>query len=140
MRWLVLTLLPLPALAESAVALRPLAAGTVLAEADMTIVAADIPGAVTRIEDAVGQQLRRSVPAGRPIRTGDIAAPARVERNQTVALRYQAGGLTILTEGRALDRGAEGEVIAVMNPSSRNTLSGQVLADGSVRVIGGGFR
>lgn len=137
MRWLFLAFLPVPALADAVVAMRPVASGTVLTAADLTLVAADIAGAVTRIDDAVGQQLRRAVPAGRPIRADDIAAPARVERNQMVTLRYQSGGLTILTEGRALDRGAEGAVIAVMNPTSRNTVSGQVMADGSIRIIGG---
>jgi flagella basal body P-ring formation protein FlgA len=137
MRWLALALIPLPAMAEAVVTLRHVPAGTVLSEADLTVVAADIPGALEGIGDALGQQLRHAVPAGRALRLADIAAPARVERNQIVALRYQAGGLTILTEGRALDRGAEGETVAVMNPASRNTVTGLVLADGSIRVTGG---
>ena len=38
----------------------------------------------------------------RPIRPGDLAPPALVDRNQIVTLEYAAGPLVILTEGRAL--------------------------------------
>lgn len=137
MRWLALALLPLPAMAaESLVATRPIAAGTLLAHADLTTVAAAIPGALADPADAVGKEARRAIPAGRPIRADDVAAPAIVERNQIVPLRYAAGGLSILTEGRALARGGEGDVIRVMNLGSRNTVSGRVLADGTIQVGG----
>ena len=43
-------------------------------------------------------------------------------------------GLRILTEGRALARGGVGDVIRVMNLSSRTTVSGRIAADGSVHV------
>lgn len=138
MRWLVLALvIPLPALAaESLVATRPIAAGTLLAHADLTTVAALIPGALADPADAVGKEARRAIPAGRPIRAEDVAAPAVVERNQIVPLRYRMGGLSITTEGRALARGEEGAVIRVMNLGSRSTVSGRVLADGSIQVGG----
>lgn len=137
MRWLLLALIPLPAMAtESLVATRPIAAGALLAHADLTTVAAVIPGALADPADAVGKEARRAIPAGRPIRAEDVAAPAMVERNQIVPLRYAAGGLAIITEGRALARGAEGDVIRVMNLGSRNTVSGRVLADGSIQVGG----
>jgi flagellar basal body P-ring formation protein FlgA len=72
--------------------------------------------------------------AGRPIRAADIGAPALVERNQIVPLVYAAGGLQITAEGRALDRGGEGDVIRVMNLSSRVQVTGIVDETGAVRV------
>jgi flagella basal body P-ring formation protein FlgA len=57
-----------------------------------------------------------------------------VDRNQIIPLAYAAGDLTILTEGRALARGGVGDVIEVMNLSSRNKVLGQIGPDGVVRV------
>jgi flagellar basal body P-ring formation protein FlgA len=49
-------------------------------------------------------------------------------------LRYAAGPLAITTEGRALARGGAGDVIRVLNLSSRNTVTGRVQPDGAVSV------
>jgi flagellar basal body P-ring formation protein FlgA len=120
--------------ADSVVMTRTVRAQSVLTAADMTMVQAAIPGALTDPAPAIGQEARITLYAGRPIRSGDLGAPASVERNQVVSLAYQAGGLEILTEGRALERGGAGDLIRVMNLSSRNTVTGQIDADGLVRV------
>jgi flagella basal body P-ring formation protein FlgA len=57
-----------------------------------------------------------------------------VDRNQMVSLVFRSSGLTILTEGRALDRGGVGDVIKVMNLASRTTVTGTIAPDGSVMV------
>ena len=131
--WLI-ALLPLPALADSMVATRTIRAQTVLAPEDIAMVAADIPGALTDPAAALGQEARVTLYAGRPIRAADLGSAALVERNQVVALVYQTGGVSILTEGRALARGASGEVIKVMNLTSRATVSGVIGPDGTVSV------
>lgn len=120
--------------AESLVAIRPLAPQTVLSEADLTSVEAVIPGAVTRLQDAVGLQVKRPIPAGRPILDRDIGPAVIVGRNEMVRLRYIDGALEIASEGRALDKGGAGEVIRVMNVGSRSVIQGRVLADGSVAI------
>lgn len=136
MRWLIpLILLPTPAQAESLVALRTLPAQTVVTEADVTLVQAQIDGALTAIAPALGLQVKTTVYAGRPLRPENLGQPALVDRNQTVTLVYTAGGLTILAEGRALARGAEGEVIRAMNLASKTTVSGRV--DGQGRLVVG---
>ena len=58
----------------------------------------------------------------------------RRNRNQVVTLRYERAGLSIETEGRALGAGGEGDVIRVMNLSSRATLMARINADGSATV------
>ena len=65
---------------------------------------------------------------------GDIGPPAIITRNQIVGLRYYANGINISTEGRALERGAVGDRIRVMNLGSRATIFGQVLNDGTIQV------
>lgn len=125
---------PGTALADSLVALRTLRAQSVLSEADVAVVAAEIPGALSDPAEVAGQEARVTIYAGRPIRAGDIGPPAVVERNQVIPLAYRAGPLTILTEGRALARGGAGDTIRVMNLASRTTVLGQVDASGQVRV------
>lgn len=129
-----LLLMTVPALAESVVATRTIRALTVIGPEDLTIVEAALPGALSDPALAVGQEARVAIYAGRPVRAQDLGAPALVDRNQLVSLIFLSGGLAISTEGRALARGAEGEVIRVMNLGSRTTVSGRVGADGAIYV------
>ena len=126
-----------PALADSMVATRTIRAQSVLTAEDFALVAAEIPGALTDPAQAVGQEARVTIYAGRPITAGDLGSAALIERNQTVMLVFRSQGLSILTEGRALDRGGEGDMIKVMNLASRMTVSGTIGPDGSVLVNSG---
>jgi flagella basal body P-ring formation protein FlgA len=130
----VAALSPSLASAESLVALRTLPAQTVVTEADVALVAAQIDGALTELAPALGQEIKITVYAGRPLRAENLGPPTLVARNQTVTLIYRAGSLVILAEGRALARGAEGEVIRAMNLSSKTTVSGRVDAQGRLIV------
>lgn len=123
-----------PVRAESLIATRVIRAQTVLSASDMTLVAAEIDGALSDPAEALGLEARVTLYPGRAIRGSDIGPPAMVERNQLVTLIYRAGGLGITTEGRALARGGTGDVIRVMNLASRMTVAGRVAADGSVQV------
>lgn len=130
----VICLFPAIAGAESVVAVRTLPAQTVIAAADVMLVDAQIDGALTEIGPAVGMELRTTVYAGRPLRPGDLGTPALVERNQIVSLVYRSGTLVILADGRALSRGAEGDVIRAMNLASKSTVSGRIGPDGRIFV------
>lgn len=135
MRFLpVLALLAGPAAAESLVAARTLPARSLLTAADVMMVDAEIPGALTLAEAALGQETRGVVYAGRPIRAADLGPPTLVERNARVTLVFAAGGLMIRAEGRALARGGAGDAIRVMNLASRTTVSGVIGPDGTVLV------
>ncbi len=116
------------------VATRPLRAQSVLTASDLSLEPGATPGAVTRIEDAVGLETRRGLYPGRPVMAGDLAPPALVERNAMVLLRYRDGALTIETDGRALGRGGMGERVRVMNVDSRNSVTGVVVAPNTVEV------
>lgn len=136
LRVILLAFLPGVAQADSLVAARTLPAGTVIGEGDVMLVDADIPEALTSTAAAVGQEARVAVYAGRPIRSRDLGAQTLVERNALVTLIYRAGNLIILAEGRALERASEGDMIRAMNLSSKTTVSGRVLADGTI-IVGG---
>ena len=46
-------------------------------------------------------------------------------------------GMALAIEGQALEQGALGEHVRVLNPASRAVLDGEVIAAGSVRVVPG---
>ncbi len=133
-RALVLLALVTPATAESLVATRTIRAKSLVASEDLTLVNADLPGALSDPDLAIGLEARVAIYAGKPVRPGDLGPPTLVERNQLVTLIYQAGGLAISTEGRALARGSDGDAIRVMNLGSRNTVTGRIGPDGAVYV------
>ena len=121
-------------LADVVVPTRTIRPGEIIAPADLAVKNATVPGAIERPGEVIGREAGIALYPDRPIRRGDVRAPALVDRNQRVMLIYRSGGLRILADGRALGRGAAGDVIPVMNMSSRATVSGTVNKDGTVRV------
>lgn len=135
MRFLILAaLLPAASMADSVVATRTIRAQNVISAEDLAMVPAEIAGALTSADAAVGLEAKVTLFAGRPVRAADLVQPALIQRNQVVSVVYQVAGLTIRTDGRALERGRAGAVIKVMNLSSHLMVQGAVTADGSVRV------
>lgn len=134
MAWLVLilALLPLAVAADEITAARTLPAGTVLTEADLVVSPSARVGLTPA--DALGKQLRVAVYPGRPIIAAQLAAPTLVSRNQLITLAYENAALRIETEGRALGAGGAGDVIRVMNLSSRATLMARINSDGTATV------
>ncbi|EBA17082.1 flagellar basal-body P-ring formation protein FlgA [Roseobacter sp. SK209-2-6] len=122
------------ALADILVPLRTIRAKEIIQATDLTFKKVNLPGALSDANVVVGMEARVALYPGRPMRAGDIGPPAIVDRNDLVTLAYRQGGLTIITEGRSLGRGSEGEIIKVMNLASRSTVTGRINADGSVEV------
>lgn len=131
---IVTALLAAPAFADMVVPSRTIRATQIITEMDVTFAAGDLESGFMRLGDVIGQEARVALYAGRPILVGDIGPPAVIDRNQIVPLVYAANGISISTEGRALERGAIGDRIRVMNLGSRATLFGQVLGDGTIEV------
>ena len=60
-------LLPCTAQAEAVVVTHMLKSGSVIAEADVTLVDAEIPGAITSLDAALGQAVSETIYPGRPV-------------------------------------------------------------------------
>ncbi len=127
-------LLAAPLGAESLVASRAIPARSVIAPEDLRVAAAAIPGALSDLASVEGMETKVTIYEGRPIRAGDLVPAAIVERNQIVRLRFERGPLLIAADGRALDRGAAGDRIRVMNLASRVIVTGDVSETGDVIV------
>ncbi|SLN62790.1 flagellar basal body P-ring formation chaperone FlgA [Roseisalinus antarcticus] len=131
---LALLLLAGPAAAETVVAARTIRAQEVIGPGDVVIQPMDVAGGAADLDLFIGQEARVALYAGRPVRPGDVRPPATVERNAVVPLIYSQSGVVISTEGRALDRAGPGEIIRVMNLSSRTTVSARIGPDGAAYV------
>ncbi len=106
-----------------------LRAGTVLHASDL-IVDGDDPRS---LEAFVGMEIKRAVYAGKVISENDIGLPTIVERNAIVSLEFVRGPLIITTEGRALDAGAAGESVRIMNLSSKIILTAEIVGPNKAR-------
>ena len=126
--------LAFPVFADTVVPARTIRPNQIIMDTDVIVAAGTFTNGFSRPSDVIGQEARVALYAGRPILVGDIGPPAVITRNQIVGLRYLANGISISTEGRALERGAIGDRIRVMNLGSRATIFGQILADGTIEV------
>jgi flagella basal body P-ring formation protein FlgA len=133
---IILAALNAQAEAGSLVAARMVRSQSILGPGDIAESPDAVPGALTDPEAALGLEARVMLYPGRPIRAQDLGPPALVERNQVVALIFSRHGLSIVTDGRALDRAAAGERVRVMNLTSKTTVSGVVTESGDVMVGG----
>jgi flagella basal body P-ring formation protein FlgA len=97
---------------------------------------AEVTGEAATRERTVGMQLRRPMRAGTPIRVADIAKPEFVQRDQNVTIIYQVPGLYLTTRGKAIESGAEGDIVNVLNVQTKRTLTGVVTARGQITVQG----
>ena len=82
--------------------------------------------------EAAGMAARRAVRAGQPLRAADLAKPELVQKNDTVMLHYEVPGIVLTMRGKALDSGAEGDMVSVLNVNSKRTIQGIVTGPGRV--------
>ena len=131
---ILLCLMAAPMAADTVFATRTVRSQSVITAEDVTLKEGVLPGTLSALSQAIGRESRVVLYAGRPILADDITAPALIERNQIVTLIVSQNGLKISTEGRALERGAVGDMVKAMNLSSRSTVNGTVTSDGHIEI------
>lgn len=132
--FLILILFAPPAVADTVVAARTLRAQSIVAPGDVTVVPQSIAGTYASVDEVIGLEARGVLYAGRAVRIEDLGPPAIIDRNQVVPVIYNAGGMRIVAEGRALGRAGPGDMLRVMNLSSHSVITGRVRPDGTVTV------
>jgi flagellar basal body P-ring formation protein FlgA len=90
---------------------------------------------VTDSATLIGMTPRRPVRAQDVIRTTDLQTPVMVAKNSMVTIRLQTARMQLTVQGRALEDGAEGDVVRVMNTKSNNVVSAVVVDSGAVQVV-----
>jgi flagella basal body P-ring formation protein FlgA len=112
--------------------------GAIIGARDIETV--DVPGrqvnAKTLLDPAsiIGMTPQRMVVAGSPIAAGDLAAPQIVQRGQTVLMIYKSGPLTLTAQGKALENGAKGDLVRVVNASTNRSLQAVAVAENEVEI------
>jgi len=122
---------------DAAVLTRNVDRGDMLKSADVVTerrTKAEIGNDAASREQALGMQIRRPMRAGQPLRGTDLIKPDLVQRDQSVTVIYDAPGLYLTTRGKALDSGAEGDVVNVLNLQSKRTVTGVVSGRGQVTI------
>jgi flagellar basal body P-ring formation protein FlgA len=124
--------------------IRQVERGEILKSADVAVERrprADIGRDIINNQDhAVGLAARSSLQPGRPLRVADLMRPELVQRNETVTLLYEVPGITLTVRGKAIEGGAEGDVISVLNEQSKRTVQGVVAGPGRVIISTGSPR
>jgi flagellar basal body P-ring formation protein FlgA len=120
------------------VAARTLSRGTLITENDIRLARYDLAD-LNRgyFEDSsvnLGMRLKRRLLAGDPLTPAMVERPRIIERGQRVKIMAGSGGMVIRTSGKALEPGAVGDRIGVLNVSSKQKLEGVVTEDGEIRV------
>lgn len=131
---LILSVCAGPGFADIVVAARTIRPQTIIGPQDLIMRDLTVPGAVADPQLLIGMETRIALYANRPIQPGDVGFPATIDRNQLITLIYQSDTLLISTEGRALDRAGPGDMIQVMNLTSRMTVTARIGADGAAYV------
>src|SRR5439155_136890 len=81
---------------------------------------------------AAGLIAKRALAAGKPIRQADLMKPELVARNETVTIVFEVPGIMLTTRGKALEAGAQGDLVNVLNVQSKRTVQATVSGPGRV--------
>lgn len=115
---------------------RNIAAGEVIQPADLVwgkaaAAPADAPGDPDMV---IGLAARRPLRAGAAVGARDVAAQQVVRSGEAVTLTYEADGVSLALQGKALSGGGVGETINVQNPSSKKIVQAVVTGPGQAVV------
>jgi len=120
------------------VAARALPRGRELAAEDLSL--ALLPynqarGALNDPDQALGATLKTALAAGAPLRERSLAQSFLVRNGDIVILIARQGNLNVTTPGEAKADGALGDIITVMNQSSKKNVRGRIVGPGRVEVV-----
>jgi flagella basal body P-ring formation protein FlgA len=77
-------------------------------------------------KDLIGMAPRRVALAGQMINNNDLESPRLVARGDIITMVFAEGPMQLTAQGKALEHGAKGDRIRVMNTASNKTIIGEV--------------
>lgn len=126
------------ALADVVVASKPLRAFQRIGDDDIAIQRREISTFAAQIatkgEDVVGKRAKLTVSAGEMILIGMIDTPPLVKRGDLVTIRAESSLISAAAAGKAAENGRKGDIIRVINLSSKKEVSGRVVDSRTVMV------
>lgn len=89
-------------------------------------------------EQLIGMSPRRGIAALKPIASSDVSSPIVVKKGEIVTMVLQNSEMTLTTQGKALESGAVGETVRIVNASSGQSVEGVVTAVKTVSITSPG--
>ena len=82
----------------------------------------------------IGKTPRRGLRAGQPIRNGDVRAPVVVAKGSLVTMILKTRNMILTSKGRAIENGAIGDTVKIMNTRSKTVVEAVVAGANRVTV------
>lgn len=124
-----LPVMDVPALAHDIVA------GETVSSSSLTTT--EVPAArmsasmITSAETLVGQVARRNMRASTPLFAFDFAKPILVKKGDLVTMSIDIPGIQLSAQGQAMANAGKGDVISIMNTTSRRMVEARVTGSGT---------
>jgi flagella basal body P-ring formation protein FlgA len=126
---------------EAATLTRSLRIGEVIKASDVTIgrrPKSELRGDGMGPDQVIGMAAKIALRSGQAVRTDDLVKPQIVQRNEAVTIYYRVPGIMLTVRGKAVEGGAVGDVIGVLNIQSNRTVQATVIGPGRVTISAAG--
>jgi len=123
---------------EAAALARAVRPGEIIKASDVVIERkprAEVGNDSLGVEQAVGLAAKNALRAGQVLRANNLTKPQVVQRNEAVTMSYQVPGIRLTVRGKALESGAAGDVVGVLNIQSNRTVQATITGPGRVAII-----
>lgn len=109
---------------------RSLAAGDIVQPTDLIWgkVAAAPADAPSDADQVIGLAAKRPLRAGAAVSTRDVSAPQVIKIGDIVTVTYEAEGIALALQGKAMSTAAQGDTVMIQNTSSKKVI--QAMASG----------
>jgi flagella basal body P-ring formation protein FlgA len=95
---------------------------------------AEIAGESISLASAIGLAAKRPLRSGAMLQSSDLMKPELVQRNESVTIVYEVPGVLLTVRGKALEAGAAGDLVNVLNIQSNRTVQTTVIGPGRVSI------
>ena len=117
---------------------QPLRRGDILRQEDVDVIRlprSKVPaGAIADAGEIVGKEARGNLRAAAPLSRKDFQQPILVRKGEKITVTFEMPGMKLSSRAQAMDDGAKGDVIDVMNLTSRRIVPATITSRGHVRV------
>lgn len=124
--------------APIAVASRNMSRGDIITHGDVQLIRMNTAqagfGYVSDLSRILGMELKRRLQAGEPVRLSHVKAAEVIKKGDKVVIEATTGGVSVLTNAKALAAGEVGDQIQVMNVKSNRVVDATVVGPGRVKV------
>ncbi len=88
------------------------------------------------VSQIIGMTPKRSLRPEQPLRNIDVQTPVMVPKGSIVTIILKKPGMTLTSQGRAMENGSDGETIRVANTKTSRTIDAIVVGSSMVTVLG----